>query len=587
MIGRSFFTTATAALAITSLLSASPGWAQEAASYVFTNGKVYTVDEQQPWVEAVAVKDNEIVYVGDAAGAEAHVGDGTETIDLAGKMVLPGFVSGHEHLIASGFLSQGVDLVSATSKEETLGLIKAYADANPDKAFILGYGWNADTMGGFPTAADLDAILPDRPAFLSDATIHDSWLNSKAMEMGGVTDDTEDPLPGFSYWVRDDQDKILGVGIELAWMPAYVASGAWNAEELITASQERLYRLGAEAGYTAYIHQGLVTPNVNDADLLHEDYKIALDLLKTQEDSGDLELRTFIQYFFKDKAAAPATAVDYAVEMREQFDTDQIRVTGLKVHPEGVMLTKTAKMLEPFADDPDNTGARGLTPEVVEEAILLANEAGLDVSIHVEGTQTARTTIDSLIKTKEMGHAEARNSLHHFAAVHPDDIQRVLDHEIPVNLTPIWATTWGGGLTQVSTVLGKERTETYFQQLRTLIDGGTGVSIGADVPSTTPDFMSTQMQCEAAITRQHPTEPTEVFPPMSQAITLEQCLHAATMGGAYQARMEDKIGSLEEGKYADLVVLEKDLFEIDPSEISDVKVMATMMDGRFTHRDGL
>lgn len=160
-----FFSTAAAALTAASLVATSPGWTQEAASYVFTNGKVYTVDEAQPWAEAVAVKDNMIVYVGDAAGAEAHVGDGTETVDLGGKMLLPGFVSGHEHLIASGFLSQGVDLVSATSKEETLELIKAYADANPDKEFILGYGWNAGAMGGFPTAADLDAILPDRPPF--------------------------------------------------------------------------------------------------------------------------------------------------------------------------------------------------------------------------------------------------------------------------------------------------------------------------------------------------------------------------------------------------------------------------------------
>ncbi|MEM7024717.1 MAG: amidohydrolase [Pseudomonadota bacterium] len=559
----------------------------QTADTVFMNASVYTMDEANPTAEAVAVRDNMIVYVGDGSGAEAFIGDGTEVFDLDGKMVLPGFVSGHEHLISSGFLSQGVDLVPATSKEQTLELIQAYADANPDKEFILGYGWNADTMGGFPTAADLDAIVPDRPAFLADATIHDSWLNSKAVEMGGITDDTEDPLPGFSYWVRDDQGKILGVGIELAWMPAYVASGAWNAEELITASQERLYRLAAEAGYTAYIHQGLVTPNVNNADVYHDDYKIALNLLKEKEDSGELELRTFIQYFFKDKEAEPATVVDYAVEIRDGFDTDLIRLTGLKIHPEGVALTKTAKMLEPFADDPGNTGARGLNKEVVEEAILLANEAGLDVSIHVEGSQTVRTSIDSILKSKEMGYADARNSLQHFAVVHPDDLQRVLDHKIPVNLTPIWATTWGGGLAQISQLLGRVRTEAFFQQLRSVIGGGTSVSIAADVPSTTPDFMSTQMQCEAAVTRQHPTEPTEVFPPMSQAITLEQCLHAATMGGAYQARMEDKIGSLVEGKYADLVVLERDLFEVAPEEISEVEILATMMDGRFTHRDGI
>ncbi len=270
------------ALSAVMLSGASTLALAQSADIVFANAKVLTMNDAQPEAEAVAVTGNTITFVGSAADAQAMVGDGTNVFDLQGKMVLPGFVSGHEHLIASGFLSQGVDLISADSKEETLELIRAYAEANPHAPFVLGYGWNADTMGGFPTAADLDAVVPDRPAFLADATIHDSWLNSKAMEMGGITDDTEDPLPGFSYWVRDADGKITGVGIELAWMPAYVASGAWNAEELITASQKRLYALAAEAGYTAYIHQGLVTPNVLDVDRLHDDYKIALELLGTQ-----------------------------------------------------------------------------------------------------------------------------------------------------------------------------------------------------------------------------------------------------------------------------------------------------------------
>jgi len=559
----------------------------KATDYVFTNANVYTVNEQQPWAEAVVVTGNKIAFVGSANDAKAFIGKTTRVLDLDGKMVLPGFVSGHEHLIASGFLSQGVNLLSATSKEETLQLIKGYADAHPDEEFILGYGWNADTLGGFPTAAELDTAVADRPAFLSDSTIHDSWLNTKALEMGGITAETKDPKPGFSYWVRDDRGTILGVGIELAWMPAYVGAGAWDAETLIPASQERLYRLGAEAGYTAYINQGLVTPNVQNLPLLAKDYEIAMRILNEQAEAGDLKLRTYIQYFLKDKTAMPEDVVAYASELRETFNTDLLRVTGIKIHPEGVVLTKTAKMLEPFADDPSSAGERGLTPEMVEAVLLAGNEAGFDVSVHVEGSQTTRTTIDAIIKAKEMGYSDARNSLQHFAVTHPDDMMRVIKHGIPVNLTPIWATTWSNGLSQVRRVLGEPRLRTMFQQIRTLVDAGNSVSIAADVPSTTSEFMSALMQCEAAITRKHPTDPAEVFPPMSQALTLNQCLYAATIGGAYQARMEDKIGSLEEGKYADLVVLEKNLFDVDPDGIAEVKVLATMMDGKFTHRGGL
>ena len=566
--------------------SPEPDNAVDPADMLFSGGRIYTVDADQPWAEAIAVKDNIIVYVGDSAGAEDYVGSETERFDLKGKMVVPGFVSGHEHLIASGWLSLGVDLVTADSKEETLRRIKEYADANPDLPVIRGFGWNRGSYGGTPTAADLDPIIPDRPAFFADATIHDSWLNSKALEMGGITDETPDPMPGFSYWDRDENGKILGVGIELAWMPAYVASGAWDADQLIRQSQERLYRVSAEKGLTAYINQGLVTPNVKNLDLYQDDYLAAMGLLGAQEAQDQLQLRTFIQHFHKNEKSSIERLVNNILELKKKYDSDQLRVTGIKIHPEGVYMTKTARMLEPFLDDPASYGERGISPGNVDAVILAGNKAGLDVSIHIEGTQTARTTIDSLIKANQR-YPENRNSLQHFSMVAPEDIARTVEHKIPANLTPIWATTWGDTFSQTLKLLGQHRVENYWQQIKTLVDGGVSVSISADVPSTTPEYMGPLMQCEAAITRLHPTEPAEIVPPMSQALTLEECLYAATMGGAYQARMEDKIGSLEVGKYADLVIVDRDLFAIDPSELSDVQVLATLMDGRFTHRDGI
>ncbi len=525
------------------------------------------------------------MYVGDAKGAEAYVSSETERFDLAGKMLVPGFVSGHEHLIASGWLSLDVDLITAESKEETLRRIKEYADANPDIPVIRGFGWNRGSYGGTPTAADLDDIIPDRPAFFADATIHDSWLNSKALEMGGITDDTPDPMPGFSFWDRDENGKILGVGIELAWMPAYVNAGAWEPDVLIAQSQERLYQVSAENGLTAYINQGLVTPNVKDLDLYQKDYLSALALLNTQEQQNSLQLRTFIQYFYKNEKFSVEQLIDNVLVLKDQYDSDQLRVTGVKVHPEGVFITKTARMLKPYADGSGELGQRGISAAAVETMILAANEAGLDASIHIEGSGTARTTIDSLVLAKQR-YPNMRNSLQHFSVVSPKDIARTVEHKIPANFTPIWATTWGDGYSQSLSLLGQMRTETYWQQIKSLVDGGVSVSIAADVPSTTPEFMGPLTQREAAITRLDPKDPSVVTPPMSQALTLEECLYAATMGGAYQARMEDKIGSLEVGKYADMVVVDRDLFSIDPSELSDVKILATMMNGRFTFRGG-
>jgi len=246
-------------------------------------------------------------------------------------------------------------------------------------------------------------------------------------------------------------------------------------------------------------------------------------------------------------------------------------------------------MLESWTDQPDKISSRGVSAEPVHQVMMAANKAGFDVSVHTDGSKTNRDTITSYIKAKEAGFADARNSLQHFVNVHPDDMQRVIEHRIPVNLTPIWATTWSGGLDSAVEILGEERTVNNFQQIRTVVDAGTSVTVSADVPSTSAELMGALTQCEAAVTRLDPSNPgdTRAFPPRSQAVTLEQCLRTVTIEGDWQACMENKVGSIEVGKLADLVVLESNLFDVDSKDIGDVKVLATMMDGRFTHRDGM
>jgi predicted amidohydrolase YtcJ len=562
--------------------------ADKAADYLFTNGKVYTVSEAQPWAEAVAVQGNKIVYVGDAAGADAYRGNDTDVIDLGGKMLLPGFVSAHEHLIAAGWTALGRTLGDGTSKEDYLRLVKEYADAHPDEEFIRGIGWNATLMGEAPTAADLDAIVPDRPVILLDYTIHDLWVNSKTMELAGVDKETPDPVPGLTYWVRDANGNPTGYAKEFAWMGAYIAAGAWQPDVMIPASQRKLYDIAAELGYTAYINQGLVTPNIKSLAAHYEDQKVALEYLEDLHGKGELKLRTFLQVLYKTGSEPVEDLIKYATDLRGRYDSDVVRISGIKIHPEGVFTSHASVMLEPWEDQPEKVAVRGVSAERTHEVVMAANKAGFDVSVHTDGSRTNRDTIDTFIKAKEAGYTDARNSLHHFANVHPDDMQKVIEHRIPVNVTPLWATTWGGGLDSAMQILGEERTISNFQQIRTAYDGGTSVTASADVPSTSAHLMGALTQCEAAITRRDPSNPDDdrVFPPMSQALTLEQCLRTVTIEGAWQARMEDKIGSIEVGKYADLVIVEKNLFDVAPGEIADVKVMATMMDGEFTYSAG-
>ena len=579
-----FLFSTTAALSVATGLA----WAQ-GADLVLTNAAIYTMDADRPTAEAIAVTDEQISYIGSADGVSSMIGADTEVLDLQGKMVLPGFVSGHEHLIASGWTQMGVQLGSGQSKEDYLKLIKEYADANPDEEFIRGIGWNATLMGGEFSAADLDAIVPDRPVFLQDYTIHDAWLNSKAMEMGGVTKDTVDPVPGLIYFVRDDDGTPTGYAKEFAWMGAYIKSGAWQPDTMIPESQSKLYDLAASQGYTAYINQGLVTPNIKDQDGHFEDIKVAMTYLQKLADEEALQLRTFMMTLVKGDDFSADKAVEYAVNLAGQYNNDEVRLHGIKVHPEGVHTSHASVMLSPWKDQPEKTAVRGVSAALTEEVVMKANAVGLDVSVHVDGSKTVRETVDSFIKSRLAGNEDARNSLQHLAFAHPDDIQRIIKHDLPVNITPIWGTSWSGGLDGALSIMGLTRTIHQFQQIRTLIDGGVPVSIGADVPSTDPQLMGVLYQCEAAMTRLDPSndEDTRHFPPVNQALSLDQCLYAATMGGAYEARMETKIGSLEFGKYADLVILEQDLYKVAPDMVADVAILGTMMGGRFTHREGL
>ena len=557
------------------------------ADTLFINGQVYTVNPEQPWAEAVAIRDGKILFVGDSVAARAFQGVTTRTIDLRGKMLLPGFVSGHEHLIASLWMNSGVSLFAAKSREDYLRIIGAYAAENPQEAIIRGYGWNIAAYGGLPTASDLDEVVSDRPVMLLDTTIHDIWMNSKAMQAGGVDRATPDAMPGFSFWVRDENGDPTGVGKETVWMDAYVRSGAWQAESMITASQATLSSLAAAAGYTSVINQGLLTPNIKILDRYYEDNRFALEHLRKLERSDRLQVRTFLQFFYKNPNTPIDQFLDHATDLRKRYNSDQLRLSGIKIHPEGVYLGKTSLLLEPYENEPDNRGARGLSEQQVEGLILASNAAGFDVSVHTDGSSTVRATIDSFLRARGEGYADARNSLQHFSLVHPDDMQRVIKHRIPVNVTPLWSTTWGDGLQLSLELIGEDRTTNYFQQIRTAVEGRVPVSIGADVPGSPPELMSALTQCEAAITRRYPAEPAEIFPPMSQALSLEQCLHVATMGGAYQARMENRIGSIEVGKYADLVILQNNLFEVASDQIAETPVVATMMNGRFTHDNGL
>lgn len=506
-------------------------------------------------------------------------------IDLDGRTMMPGFVSAHDHLISSNWTNAGVNLFSAETIEECLKLIKEYAEANPDHKVIKGIGWNVLNFGGVhPTAKQLDTAVPDRPAIILDFTIHDAWLNTKALNMANITKETPDAVPGVTYWVRDDQGNPTGCAIEIQWMQAYNDVGAWEPKKMMKESADKLLTIAASNGTTTFLNPGVITPNIKDVHGgMETDFMAAMEMLTEMEKKGELNLRVNALPFFKSPDGDPKKFVAFAKKMSKKYNTDKIRVQSVKIHPEGNSTSAVAPFLESYSHK-DTKGAFNVKPEVTRAIFLEANKAGLDVMIHTDGDASTRAAVDAFEASVRAGYTERRNALHHLVWTHPDDYKRLVDLKIPVNATPNFSLDWTGQGKTFTEYLGLERVKTELGRYSDLVRAGNHVSIAADVPSTMPDMQGALYLIQAATTLMDPgSKDVKPFPPGRKPITVEQAIRAVTIEPAWQMHMEDRIGTIEVGKYADLVVLEKSPFDVELTDIADIDVLATMMDGKFTY----
>lgn len=326
-----------------------------------------------------------------------------------------------------------------------------------------------------------------------------------------------------------------------------------------------------------------------------EDFGQIMEMMSELDKNGELKLRTFVQPIYKNPEADPEEFAAAAADYAEKYNTDRVRAFGIKVHPEGNWSSRTSLMLEPYLPEdgsavalerpsPTSYGAASVDGELMKKVVLAANAKGLDVNTHVDGSQTVRNKIDAIQAAREAGYTDSRNQLSHLFWAHPDDLKRIFEMDIPVNVTPNFSTDWSGQDVLAVQLLGEERVQEQLTMYPKVFDNGNKVSISADIPSAPIEHIGPLFQMQAAMTIKDPSNPdSKVFPPGREGITLEQAIQAVTINPAWQIRMEDKIGTIEVGKYADLVVLSKNLFDVEPEEISKVKVEMTMMDGKITH----
>ncbi len=537
------------------------------ADVVFLNGAVYTVDAQHRWVEAVAIRSGKFIGVGTTDEIRAMAGPNTDIIDLEGKMVLPGLHDLHIHpLSGAAQVLYQCNFPSTASPAEIVSAVKRCADDNPERTWITGGRWGSAIFPGSNAHKSLlDDIAADRPIVLSEESGHLTWANSKALELAGITRDTPDPPGGVI--MRDPRTgeptgtlKEAAAGLVRRLIPPITPA------ERVAAARLAVRTLN-EQGVTS----------IKDAGVGRE----SLDAYKALDDEGQLTIRvaTSLRWRWRAPRAADRSAL---IDSRHEFRSDRLNTDFAKLVLDGVPTTsKTAAMLDPYVDDaadPNNRGMLFIDQETLNATVTHLDSIGITIKMHAAGDAAVRAGLDAIEVARELnGNTGLRHELGHAGFIHPDDLVRFDRLGAVMEVSPyIWYPT---PITDVSirAAVGDERTDNYWP-VKSASRAGAVVVAGSDWP-VVPD-LNPWLAIEALVTRRDPDEIFEGVLGAHEAIDLAAALDIFTVNGAYAMRQEDALGSIAEGKKADLIVLDRILFEISPDQIGDTKVMLTVVDGR-------
>ena len=563
------------------LLTLSATAASGAGGTLFLNGTVWTADPARPRAEAVLVRDGRIRHVGAGEEAARLAGAGVRVIDLEGRMLLPGFVESHTHPAVAGLLNSKLQIIGTRTVADVQAALRAYADAHPGEKALFGFGFpsalnttvNAVGVKG-PYRKDLDAVVSDRPVVLIALDAHSAWVNSKALEVAGITKDTPDPVPGVHYYQRDGNGEPTG------WMVE--GNAFWPLLPRFGIGSEADFRAAFSAILPGYSAMGITA--VFDAGIPGGDALLrnALTALAALERDGNLPLRYRASVYLNRPEVEGADMVRRIGGIRQDFASGLIDVHTVKIPNDGTIEGETAAVLEPYTAG--GSGAVLLSGDRLARFFSAVREASLDAHVHAIGDRTLRETLDAVAAARAaVPESDSRFTVAHVMLAAPGDLRRLKPLDVMVQTTPHWAHDLGGTLTLYSRLLDRVR-GARIMLLQDLWDAAPLVAFGADYPATGLPFAKTSPLYGIGIahTRRAPgaTE-GEPLPPADQRMTLADLLRGYTVNGARQLRLEAEAGVIAPGMQADLVVLERDLFGEPPHRIHDVRVDMTMLAGNI------
>jgi predicted amidohydrolase YtcJ len=473
-------------------------------------------------------------------------------IDGNGLTLLPGLIDAHAHVYSLGFLQTSLDLAGTPSLDAATASIAAHAKANPDRRWLLGRGWNQVIWPNkvFPTAADIDAIVSDRPVWLRRIDGHAGWANTRALEIAGIDDDTPDPVGG--KILRDANGNATGVLID-------------KAMELVEAHVPQPTKGDIRAAYRQAVAElvSLGMTGVHDAGINQDEAEVYMSMA----DDGELDMRIYAMI-----GGADDTLDAIGAPIRAYGD-DRLEIAAVKLYADGALGSRGAALIEPYSDDPENRGLPFWTDEELLAMTRKSMAMGFQVGIHAIGDLGNRQVLDVFEAAQGGKPSPLRNRVEHAQIIALDDIPRFAELGVIASMQPIHATS---DMNMAEDRVGPERIKGGYAWRR-LLDTGAVIASGSDFPVELPNPF---LGLYAAVTRQDRSGQPEGGWYADQALTRAEALHSFTLGAAFAARQEDRIGSLEPGKWADFIIIDRDYFTVPAAEIDDIRVLETWVGGQ-------
>ena len=493
--------------------------------------------------------EGRIVATGDDPLAGQHAD--ARQINGSGKFILPGLIDSHAHVSNQGFLSVQLNLTAIPSVEDAVERIAGYAKAHPGSGWIEGRGWNQVLwpVKEFPTAAHIDAVVSDRPVYLRRIDGHAAWVNSKALEIAGIDDDTPDPVGGKIH--RDHDGHATGTLVDKAMDLVAREIPAPDTED---------YRQAFLAAFGHLTALGLTS--VHDAGINVTEAETYISMA----DDEEMSMRIYAMM------AGAGQNLDAIGTPIPSYGNDRLAISSVKLMFDGAIGSRGAAMIEPYEDDAENRGLPFWTQEELDRFVKKSNSMGFPVGIHAIGDLGNKQALDAIEKAQGGKPSAMRNRIEHAQVIRLEDIPRFAELGVIASMQATHATS---DMNMAEDRVGPERIKGAYAW-RKLLDAGAVIANGSDFPV---ELANPMHGLYASVTRKSRAGLPENGWYADEALTRAETLHSFTWAAAYAAHQEDRLGSLEPGKWADFIVVDRDYFEIPENEIDDIQVIQTWVGG--------